>query len=79
MRRRSEFSLSTFEFLARIVSRTVLKARKGATPVNLFEGVSAGAALALAENANPAEPSTDVSWVRSDELRRLTTGATNSR
>jgi hypothetical protein len=54
------------------------KTRKGATPVNLFEGLSVGASLALAQDPD-IKPPTSMTWVGSDELRRLTTGATNSR
>jgi hypothetical protein len=67
----------TFEYLARCFPDGV-KTRKGATPVNLFEGLTVGAALALDQKPN-LEPPPTVDWVRSEELRRLTTGATNSR
>lgn len=55
-----------------------IKSRKGMTPVNLLEGIAVGAALALRERPSLSIPQT-CDWVRSDELRRLTTGATNSR
>jgi hypothetical protein len=74
--RRAQFE-RTFSFLA-LRFPDGLKTRKGQTPVNLFEGVAVGAALALEEVAGQL-PSTDLSWVHSEEMRRLTTGATNSR
>jgi hypothetical protein len=67
----------TFLFLARVFPDGV-KTRRGMTPVNLFEAVSVGAALAL--RAEPAlELPRSTEWLASPELRRLTTGATNSR
>lgn len=74
--RRAEFT-KTFALLSGTFPDGV-KTRKGATPVNLFEGLSAGAALALRQNGS-LKPPTDVSWVSSPELRSLTTGATNSK
>lgn len=75
-RRRAVFE-RTFKYLAECFPDGV-KTRKGATPVNLFEGLSAGAALAL-EQRSDLEPPADLSWIASDELRKMTTGATNSR
>lgn len=68
---------ATFRFLAAAFPYGI-KSRKGMTPVNLFEGIAVGAALAIRDNPNLDVPST-TEWVRSEELRRLTTGATNSR
>ncbi len=67
----------TFRFLSKIFPDG-LKTRKGATPVNLFEAVAVGAALALAKNPD-LKPFSPVEWIKSDELRHLTTGPTNSR
>lgn len=75
-RRRGIFH-ETFDFLADVFPEG-LRTRKGSTPVNLFEGISVGAALALREN--PAlRPPSDLAWVYSDEMKRHTTGATNNR
>lgn len=74
---RREVFHSTFRFLAKSFP-SGLKSRLGTTPVNLFEGVAVGAALALGERPE-LEVSSDLRWVESDELKRLTTGATNSR
>ena len=52
--------------------------RKGNTPLNLFEGVSVGAALALRRHSG-LETENLQQWLGSDELRRYTTGATNNR
>lgn len=67
----------TFRYLARAFPDG-LKSRKGMTPVNLFEGVAVGAALAIRHNPGLQVPES-MEWVKCDELRRLTTGATNSR
>lgn len=67
----------TFEYLAAVFPDG-LKSRKGTTPVNLYEGVAVGAALALDEDPDLDYP-TSVAWVSSPEMRRVTTGATNNR
>ena len=68
---------STFSYLATAFPNG-LKSRKGTTPVNLFEGVTVGAALALRTRSHLVGPQT-IDWVTSPELRKMTTGATNSR
>jgi hypothetical protein len=75
-RRRRDFT-ATFKFLTACFPSGV-KTRKGATPVNLFEALAVGASLALDEVPDLSLPA-DLSWVTSDHLRKLTTGATNSR
>ena len=67
----------TFDQLARSFPDG-LKTRKGMTPVNLFEAVAVGAALALIEKPSLALTS-QTEWVHSAEMRALTTGPTNSR
>ena len=67
----------TFRYLATVFPDGI-KSRVGITPVNLFEGITVGAALAIRRNPALVPPAT-VEWVRSEELRRMTTGATNSR
>lgn len=68
----------TFDFLAEVFPEGLLSRRK-VTGVNLYEGVSVGAALAIQERPYILNMSKniDTSWVESDELRKLTTGATN--
>jgi hypothetical protein len=66
----------TFSFLATCFPDGLIS-RKGQTPVNLFEAISVGAALALREK--PTLGHVDTSWVTSEDLRSLVTGATNSR
>jgi Protein of unknown function DUF262 len=68
---------TTFGFLAAVFPDG-LKSRKGTTPINLFEGVTVGAALAIHMNPNLAVPQA-TEWVKSKELHNMTTGATNSR
>jgi hypothetical protein len=74
--RRSVFE-QTFGFLARCFPEG-LTGKSGQTPVNLFEGVSAGCALALKQDSQ-LHPVVDPPWIRSDDLRRFTTAATNTR
>lgn len=48
------------------------------TPINLFEAVAVGAALAIKKQHN-IHTTNVIEWINSDELRKLTTGATNNR
>ncbi len=75
-RRRSDFH-RTFDLLGATFPQG-LRSRKGTTPVNLFEGVAVGAALALDQRPSLGPPE-DLSWLDSAELKSLTTGATNNR
>lgn len=74
--RRAIFEES-FDFLAKCFP-SGLRTRKGQTPVNLFEGVAVGAALAIDAN-HKVKPVVNPTWVTDETLRTLTTGATNSR
>ncbi|WP_445216191.1 DUF262 domain-containing protein [Bradyrhizobium sp. Pa8] len=51
---------------------------KGRTPLNLYEGIAVGAALALRET-NHLKLQGLGDWIDCDELRSYTTGATNDR
>lgn len=75
--RRKKIFEATFNFLEKAFP-TGLRSPKGTTTVNLFEAVAVGAALALTQNSRLKPPS-ETKWLRSKELRALTTGATNSR
>ena len=74
---RTEIFRRTFGFLDAAFPRGI-RSRLNQTPANLFEAISVGAALALRENPKLVPPS-GTSWITSEELRHLTTGATNSR
>ncbi len=74
---RREVFHRTFQLLARTFPHG-LKTRKGTTPVNLFEGVAVGAALALDAEPDLGPPQSG-EWVSSPELKSFTTGATNNR
>ena len=67
----------TFTLLAKSFPEGLI-GKTGQTPVNLFEGVSAGAALALRVNPQLTSP-VNPNWVRSDKLKEYVTAATNSR
>ena len=74
---RADVFTKTFNYLSKVFPEG-LKTCKGLTPVNLFEGVAVGAALALTRNPN-IRVSIDPAWVHSDDLRQWTTAGTNSR
>ena len=74
---RKDIFRRTFNYLSTVFPDG-LKSRKGTTPINLFEGVAVGAALAINVRPNLAKPDA-TEWVWSPEMRKLTTGATNSR
>ena len=75
---RRELFLRTFDLLARTYPHGIRRRRQGTTPVNLYEAVSVGAALAMAEEPSVGVPS-DLRWIDDEELREFTTGATNDR
>ncbi|MET8715801.1 DUF262 domain-containing protein [Streptomyces sp. NPDC004735] len=77
LRPREKIFHETFSFLANCFPEGI-KSRKGQTPVNLFEAISVGAALALRIYPE-LRPSIDPQWVTSETLRSYVTGATNSR
>lgn len=76
--RRSQIYKATFTYLAQLFPDGIRRRAQRITPVNLYEAVAVGAALAL-EQKPDLKPPSNVDWVRSDELRELTTGATNDR
>jgi uncharacterized protein with ParB-like and HNH nuclease domain len=65
----------TFASLAHLPSG--ITRNRTTTPVNLYEAVAVGAALALRQGETLNTTNTD--WIVSDELKVLTSGATNSR
>ena len=76
--RESEFK-NVFAKLAEIFPDGIRRpGRKGMTPLNLYEGVAVGAALALKEKDHLLIENLET-WMDSDELRNFTTSATNNR
>lgn len=73
---KEELFKKTFAALASIFPNGVHRAGRTKTPTNLYESVAVGAAKALNE-VDQINSNTD--WVNEDEIRGLTTGATNSR
>jgi hypothetical protein len=67
----------TFDALAKALPDGLSRRKKSITPVNLFEAVAVGAALAIKQRGQLQTVGID-HWLHSSELRRLTTGATNS-
>ena len=69
----------TFGALAQTLpSGIVRRTRRRVTPINLFEAVAVGAALAL-KSESTLHADDVAAWIDSPELRQLTTGATNNR
>jgi Protein of unknown function DUF262. len=68
---------SVFRTLNNALPNGIIKNR-ALTPLNLFEAVTVGAALALNNKAH-INTSNIEEWIKSDELNYLTTGSTNSK
>lgn len=69
----------TFKELARVFPNGIRRpGGKNTTPLNLFEGISVGAALALRKRTRLKVDRVE-EWLASPQLRRFTTGATNDR
>jgi hypothetical protein len=70
----------TFQELAGVFPQGIArptKGRWGTTPLNLFEGVAVGAALAI-QKAGKLRRNGSTKWLGDDRLRSYTIGATNS-
>ncbi|MEU8431275.1 DUF262 domain-containing protein [Micromonospora sp. NPDC048887] len=67
----------TFKFLEQCFPDGI-RTRKGLTPVNLFEGIAVGAALALKEKPRLAAPE-NLDWINSAELKANAGGGANTR
>jgi hypothetical protein len=76
-RRRGKFD-ETFEYLAPIFPDGLRRGRQSTTPVNVFEAVAVGAALALDVNPDLDYPES-LAWIEGSKFKSLTTGATNDR
>ena len=74
--RRRAVAAGTFQFLSACFPNGI-RLRRGITPVNLYEAVAVGAALALQVNQQ-LTPVIDPEWITSEQLRQHTIGATNS-
>jgi len=71
--------VDTFKKLEKVMPNGIVRTpTRRTTPINLFEGVSVGAALAIKKCGKLVGKNVD-KWIQSDRLRRFTTGATNNR
>lgn len=71
--------LKTFKEIARVFPNGIRRpGGKHTTPLNLFEGIAVGASLALDTVSRLNQSGLD-KWMKSEELRKFTTGATNDR
>ena len=71
--------LDTFKQLRKALPNGIVRSpTRKQTPLNLFEGVAVGAALAIKQRGR-INTTGATRWLQSTELRRLTTGPTNNR
>jgi hypothetical protein len=69
----------TFKTLAEILPKGIVRtSTRNVTPINLFESVTVGCALAISKN-KPINKKNPYKWIGSPELTDITTGATNSK
>lgn len=69
---------ATFRGLNQLFPLGISRRGRKSTPMNLFEAVSVGAALAIQQHGRLSR-NRNVDWIESPELLKLTTGATNTR
>ncbi|WP_270298661.1 DUF262 domain-containing protein [Eggerthella sinensis] len=67
----------TFQYLSKCFPEGIVRNRK-TTPINFYEGIAVGAALALKERVE-LPVAQNLNWILSEEYKKATTGATNSR
>jgi hypothetical protein len=68
----------TFILLNKTLPKGVIRGNRGVTPVNLFEGIAVGAALAI-KTGKPIAEANLLALLDDEELRTFTTGATNTK
>lgn len=76
-RKYRELFENTFALLRIVLPDGIKRGNKGSTPQVLFEAIAVGAADAIEDGADITK-SNVIDWIDDEELRRLTTGATNS-
>lgn len=70
---------NTFCLLQQALPQGIIRGNRQITPVNLFEAVSVGVALAMQNNNSPIPHQNILGMLNDIELRKFTTGATNSK
>lgn len=68
----------TFSELGKILPHGIFRGARKITPVNLFEGISVGAALAIQDGADISN-STVSNWINDDALTKITSEASNNK
>lgn len=71
--------IQTFKFLSEKLTAGIHRNNRNQTPIVLFEAVTVGTALALREKPNLSFNGDFEEFIGNNELKTLTTGATNSR
>ena len=69
---------TTMSYLAQELPHGIVRKEKGKTPLNLYEAITVGSALAI-KSGNLNAGRRIIRFIDNDELVRSTTGATNSR
>jgi hypothetical protein len=78
-KKKEQIFRSTFSELAKVFPDGIRRhGRHGTTPLNLYEGITVGAALALQKTDHLVKDGLAL-WLADTKLREYTTGATNSR
>lgn len=68
----------TFEFLSSELPKGIIRGNRSITPINLYEAAAVGTALCFKKKEKPNTQRLEA-LLNSDELKSLTTGATNSK
>jgi hypothetical protein len=68
----------TFHALSHLLPNGIHRESRKSTPINLFEAVAVGAALAIQQNGR-LKRQRGTAWIDGGDLRKLTTGATNTK
>lgn len=68
----------TFSNLRALLPDGIKRGNRKVTPINLFEAVVVGAALAISEGCDISHSNVET-WIEDEDLIKLTSGATNSR
>lgn len=68
----------TFAFLASELPKGIIRGNRKITPVNLFEAISVGTSLALSKKKASINKKVLNKFINDAELRKFTTGATNT-
>lgn len=78
-RRSRTLFAQTFDFLSDALPNGIVRGNRNITPVNLYEAIAVGSALAISIAGDDLDPRIVQGLLSDPRLKKLTTGATNSR